>query len=165
MKEESMTRRKFIKRTTATAVGAAAVIESQGKPTGGAQGKAKTSRRKISTEGAPKPIGPYSQAIVTGNTIYVAGQGPFNPGTGKMAKGFEDQAAQTFENIKAIVESAGATLANVVKVNVYLADLGNFAKMNEVYMRYFRDPYPARATIGAQLLGGMAIEVECVAVL
>ena len=165
-----MTRRKFIKRTTATAVGAAAVTESAGKParagqTGGARSKAKTGRRKISTEGAPKPVGPFSQAIVAGNTIYVAGQGPFNPGTGKMPAGFEEQAVQTFENVKAIVESAGATLADVVKVNVYLTDLNNFAKMNEVYMRYFRDPYPARATVGTQLLGGMSIEVECVAVI
>jgi 2-iminobutanoate/2-iminopropanoate deaminase len=165
-----MTRRKFIKGTTATAAGAAAVAGSQSKParggqTGGARSKAKTSKRKISTEGAPKPVGPYSQAIVAGNTIYVAGQGPFNPGTGKMPTGFEDQAVQTFENIKAIVESAGATLEDVVKVNVYLTDLNNFAKMNEVYMRYFRDPYPARATVGAQLLGGMSIEIECVAVL
>ena len=77
---------------------------------------------------------------------------------------FEEQAAQTFENIKAIVESAGATLQDVVKVNVYLADLNNFAKMNEVYKRYFQEPYPARATVGTQLLGGMTIEVECVAV-
>jgi 2-iminobutanoate/2-iminopropanoate deaminase len=164
-----MTRRKFIKGTTATA-GATAVIESESKAargaqTGGARSKSKTSKRKISTEGAPKPAGPYSQAIVAGNTVYVAGQGPFNPGSGKMPAGFEDQAAQTFENIKAIVESAGATLRDVVKVNVYLADLGNFAKMNEVYKRYFQDPYPARATVGTQLLGGMAIEVECVAVL
>ena len=164
-----MTRRKFIKGTTATAAGAAAV-ESQSKAARGAQtcgarNKAKTGRRKISTEGAPKPVGPFSQAIVAGNTIYVAGQGPFNPGTGKMPAGFEDQAVQTFENVKAIVESAGATLADVVKVNVYLTDLNNFAKMNEVYKRYFNDPYPARATVGTQLLGGMSIEVECVAVI
>lgn len=165
-----MTRRKFIKGTTATAAGAAAASESQGKAarggqTGGARSKAKTGRRKISTESAPRPAGPYSQAIVAGDTVYVAGQGPFNPSTGKMAAGFEEQAAQTFENVKAIVESAGVTLADVVKVNVYLTDLGNFAKMNEVYMRYFKEPYPARATVGTQLLGGMAIEVECVAVL
>lgn len=163
-----MTRRKFIKRSTATAAGAAVVAQSASKPARGAQtarGKAKISKRKISTEGAPKPAGPYSQAIVTGNTIYVAGQGPFNPGTGKMATGFEEQAVQTFENIKAIVESAGATLQDVVKVNVYLTDLNNFAKMNEVYKRYFQDPYPARATVGTQLLGGMSIEVECVAVI
>jgi 2-iminobutanoate/2-iminopropanoate deaminase len=164
-----MTRRKFIKSTTATTLGAAVVGEPQGKParaarTGGGRGKAKTSKRKISTDGAPKPVGPFSQAIVAGNMIYVAGQGPFNPATGKMPERFEDQAVQTFENIKAIVESAGATLQDVVKVNVYLTDLSNFAKMNEIYMRYFRDPYPARATVGAQLLAGMAIEIECVAI-
>jgi 2-iminobutanoate/2-iminopropanoate deaminase len=170
-----MTRRKFIKRTTATAVGATAVAQAESKPargsqtgasqTGGARAKAKTTRRKVSTDAAPKPAGPYSQAVVAGNTIYVAGQGPFNPATGKMPAGFEEQAAQTFDNIKAIVESAGATLQDVVKVNVYLTDLANFAKMNEVYMRYFRDPFPARATVGTQLLGGMMIEVECVAVI
>jgi reactive intermediate/imine deaminase len=73
-------------------------------------------------------------------------------------------AVNVFENVKAIVEASGATLADVVKVNVYLADLANFAKMNEVYKRYFVEDYPARATLGTQLLGGMGIEVECVAV-
>jgi len=125
----------------------------------------KTGRRKVLTEGAPKPLGPYSQAIVAGNTIYVAGQGPMDPRTGKMPSGFEEQAAQTFENIKAILEAAGATLSDVVKVNVYLTDLANFQKMNEVYRRYFREDYPARATVGTQLLGGMGIEVECIAVI
>jgi len=164
-----MTRRKFINRTAATAAGAAVSVQSASKPargaqTGSARSKSKAGKRKITAEGAPKPAGPYSQAIVSGNTIYVAGQGPFNPATGKMPAGFEEQAAQTFENIKAIVESAGATLQDVVKVNVYLTDLNNFAKMNEVYKRYFQEPYPARATVGTQLLGGMTIEVECVAV-
>ncbi|HKP85085.1 MAG TPA: Rid family detoxifying hydrolase [Blastocatellia bacterium] len=112
----------------------------------------------------PKPGGPYSPAIVAGNTIYVAGQGPFDPRTGKMPATFEEQAAQVFENVKAVVEAAGATLADVAKVNVYLADLNNFAKMNEVYKKYFPEPYPARATVGSQLLGGMSIEVECIAV-
>jgi len=81
-----------------------------------------------------------------------------------MAPTIEEQAVQVFENIKAIVEASGATLADVVKVNVYLADLSNFGKMNEIYKRYFVEEYPARATIGAQLLGGMMIEVECTAV-
>jgi 2-iminobutanoate/2-iminopropanoate deaminase len=160
-----MTRRKFIKGTTVTAVGAAAASApgvGGAKPQRSAQSK--TSKRKVLTDRAPKPLGPYSQAIVAGNTIYVAGQGPFNPQTGKMPEGFEAQAAQTFENIKAIVEAAGATLADVVKVNVYLADLANFQKMNEVYRRYFKEDYPARATVGTQLLGGMTIEVECIAV-
>jgi 2-iminobutanoate/2-iminopropanoate deaminase len=129
-----------------------------------ARARAKGNKKKVSTDLAPKPAGPYSQAIVAGNTIYVAGQGPFDPKTRKMAATFDEQAVQAFENIKAIVESAGATLGDVVKVNVYLADLSNFARMNDVYKRYFVEPYPARATVGAQLLGGMGIEVECIAV-
>jgi 2-iminobutanoate/2-iminopropanoate deaminase len=157
-----MTRRKFITATSATALVAgtagSALAETKG------QAKPKSSKRKVSTERAPKPVGPYSQAIVAGNTIYVAGQGPFDPQTGKMPASFEEQAAQVFENIKAIVEAGGAKLADVVKVNVYLADLANFAKMNEVYRRYFSGDFPARATVGTQLLGGMAIEVECIAV-
>jgi 2-iminobutanoate/2-iminopropanoate deaminase len=161
-----MTRRKFIKGTTATAIGAAAVTGSDIKSASAkSQGKTKTSRRKVQTDGAQKPVAPYSQAIVAGNTVYVSGQGPFDPKTGKMPAGFEEQVAQTLENIKAILEAAGATLADVVKVNVYLADLSNFQKMNDVYRHYFKEDYPARATVGTQLLLGMGIEIECVAVI
>ncbi|MFY9555904.1 MAG: Rid family detoxifying hydrolase [Blastocatellia bacterium] len=159
-----MTRRKFIKTGGATAIAAAGTASSAlaaNKPTQSKRGK---SKKKVSTERAPQPIGPYSQAIVAGETIYVAGQGPFDPKTGKMPATFEDQAVQVLENIKAIVEGAGATLGDVVKVNVYLADLANFAKMNEIYKRYFTGDYPARATVGAQLLRDMGIEVECIAV-
>lgn len=159
-----MTRRKFIKTSGATALVAAgtdAVAPASGKA---AQTRARKPKRKVSTDGAPKPAGPYSQAMAAGNTIYVAGQGPFDPKTGKMPADFEEQAVQVFENIKAIVVAGGATLADVVKVNVYLADLANFSKMNEVYKRYFTEDYPARATLGTQLLGGMGIEVECIAV-
>lgn len=160
-----MTRRKFIKGTSATAVGAT-VAGSQIKSAQAAQAKpkAKSNKRAITAASLPKPAGPYSHAIVAGNTIYVAGQGPFDPRTGKMPEAFEEQAAQVLENVKAVVEAAGATLADVVKVNVYLTDLNNFAKMNEVYRRYFPEPFPARATVGTQLLGGMGIEVECIAV-
>jgi 2-iminobutanoate/2-iminopropanoate deaminase len=159
-----MTRRKFIKSTGATAVVAAGTTSSALGTGNAAQTKGKKSKRRVSTDLAPKPVGPYSQAMVAGNTIYVAGQGPFDPKTGKMAATFEEQAVQVFENIKAIVVAGGATLADVVKVNVYLADLANFSKMNEVYKRYFTEDYPARATVGTQLLGGMGIEVECIAV-
>jgi len=161
-----MTRRKFIARTGATAVGATAVggAAASTAKAGQAKSKKKSSKRQILTDHAPKPAGPYSQAIVAGNTIYVAGQGPFDPRTGKMAASFEEQAVQTLENIKAIVEASGATMADVVKVNVFLADLNNFAKMNEVYRRYFPEPFPVRATVGTQLLGGMGIEIECIAV-
>ena len=159
-----MTRRKFIKTTGASAIVTAGTARG-GTKSRSAQSKSRSANKKtVSTDRAPKPAGPYSQAIVSGNTIYVAGQGPFDPKTGKMAPNFEEQAVQVLENIKAIVEASGATLADVTKVNVYLADLSNFARMNEVYKRYFVEAYPARATIGAQLLGGMMIEVECIAV-
>jgi len=158
-----MTRRKFIKTSGASALVTTGMAGSAlaGKSV---QVKSKKGRKKVSTDRAPKPVGPYSQAIVAGNTIYVAGQGPFDPKTGKMPEPFDAQAVQVFENIKAIVEAGGATLGDVVKVNVYLADLANFGKMNEIYKRYFTEDYPARATIGSQLLGGMGIEVECIAV-
>jgi 2-iminobutanoate/2-iminopropanoate deaminase len=158
-----MTRRKFIKTTGASAIVTAGASRSTVKA-GSRQAKAVKSKKAVSTDRAPKPAGPYSQAIVSGNTIYVAGQGPFDPKTGKMPSTFEEQAALVFENVKGIVEASGATLADVAKVNVYLADLANFGKMNEIYKRYFVEEYPARATIGVQLLGGMMIEVECVAV-
>jgi 2-iminobutanoate/2-iminopropanoate deaminase len=165
-----MTRRKFIKRTGATAVGAAVIANSADEPAVAAQAekskaKAKSLRRKVLTGDAPRPVGPYSQAIVAGNTIYVAGQGPMNPKSGKIeVTTFEEQAEQTFENVKAIVEAAGSSLGNVVRVNVYLADLNDFSKMNEIYRRYFKEDFPARTTIGASLLLNMLIEVDCIAV-
>lgn len=159
-----MTRRTFMKTGGATALVAAGTAGGALASGKAAQTKARRPKRKVSTDRAPKPVGPYSQAIVAGNTIYVAGQGPFDPKTGKMAATFDEQAVQVFENIKAIVMAGGATLTDVVKVNVYLADLANFSKMNEVYKRYFTEDYPARATVGTQLLLGMGIEVECIAV-
>ncbi len=122
-------------------------------------------KQRIFTERGPKPVGPYNQAIVAGNTIYVAGQGPIDPRTGKLVAGsFEDEAVQTIENIMAILQAANFSLGDVVKVTVYLADLGDFAKLNEIYKRYFAEPYPARATVGAQLLFNTKIEVDCIAV-
>ncbi len=123
------------------------------------------SNQKIFTDRAPKPLGPYNQAIVAGNTLYVAGQGPLNPSTGRMISGtFEEQATQTFENIQAILAAANFALSDVVKVTVYLANLYDFPKLNEIYTRYFVEPYPARATVGAQLLFDTLIEVDCIAV-
>jgi 2-iminobutanoate/2-iminopropanoate deaminase len=123
-------------------------------------------RRKVITDRAPKPVGPYSQAIISGNTIYVAGQGPMDPKSGKIeVEGFEEQAKLTFESIKGIVEAAGSSLAKVVSVRIYLADLNDFSKLNAIYRQYFSEDYPARTTIGAQLLLGMLIEVDCIAVL
>src|SRR5262245_22063767 len=113
-----MTRRKFIKTTGAGAIVTAGATRT-GAKSGASRNKNKGSKKEVSTDRAPKPAGPYSQAIISGNTVYVAGQGPFDPKTREMAPTFEQQAAQVFENIKAIVESSGATLANVTKVNVF----------------------------------------------
>jgi 2-iminobutanoate/2-iminopropanoate deaminase len=162
-----MNRRKFVKRGGATAIAAAAIShESSGEATAAQAGRSKTSRRKVQTDRAPRSSNPYSQAIVAGNTIYVSGQVPINPRTGQAVTGpFEDQAAQVFENIKAIVEAAGATLADVARVNVYLANLADFNKFNEVYKKYFSGDYPARTTVGVQLLSTFLIEVDCIALL
>jgi len=161
-----MNRRGFIKHTAASAIATATVNTSVGARTSQKAPKSKrTGKRKILTSKVPKPGAPYSQAIVAGDTIYVAGQGAFRADTGQMVNGgIEEQTAGTLENIKAILEAAGATMDDVVKVNVYLADLADFAKMNEVYKRYFKEDYPARATVGVKLLGTMQIEIECVAV-
>jgi 2-iminobutanoate/2-iminopropanoate deaminase len=123
-------------------------------------------KRIIFTTNAPQPKGPYSQAVAVGNTVYVAGQGGFDPASGKLANAtFEQEVTRTFENIKAILSAAGATMNDVVKVNVYLTDLNNFGRMNEIYKKYFSGDYPARATVGSALLGGMQIEIDCVAIL
>jgi 2-iminobutanoate/2-iminopropanoate deaminase len=122
-------------------------------------------RQAILTENAPKPLGPYSQAIVEGDFIFVAGQGPINPETGKREMGdVRSETKRTFENLRAILQAAGSSLDQVVKCNVYLRDINDFAAMNEVYQTYFSAPYPARTTIQAGALpGGIAVEIECIA--
>lgn len=123
------------------------------------------SKQVIRTPNAPNPVGPYNQAIRAGNTLYVAGQGPIDPQTGQVVIGtIEEQATLTFENINAILNAAGFSMNDVVKVTAYLTDLADFAKYNEIYKKYFTEPYPARATVGAQLLMHTFIEVECIAV-
>ncbi|HWP43985.1 MAG TPA: Rid family detoxifying hydrolase [Blastocatellia bacterium] len=163
-----MDRRRFMKRGGATAVGAAVAARAGGREAASAQAgrpSGRSNRRKVQTDRAPKPVGPYSQAIVAGNTIYVAGQVAINPRTGQPVTGsFEQQAVQVFENVKAILEAAGATLADVVRVNVYLANLSDFGTLNEIYRRYFSEDFPARTTVGAQLLSAYSIEVDCIAV-
>jgi 2-iminobutanoate/2-iminopropanoate deaminase len=123
-------------------------------------------RKEISTEKGAKPRGPYSQAIVaTGPHVYVAGQGPTDPETGELVLGsFREQAERTFQNIGILLEAAGSSWQNVVKVNVYLADFNNFAEMNEVYKQFIPAPYPARTTVQAGI-GAIAIEVDCIAVI
>ncbi len=122
-------------------------------------------KQVIRTPNAPNPVGPYNQAIVAGNTIYVAGQGPIDPKTGKVVIGtIEEQATLTFENMQAILDAAGFSMSDVVQVTTYLQDLGDFAKYNEMYKKFFTEPYPARATVGCQLLMHTFIEVACIAV-
>jgi 2-iminobutanoate/2-iminopropanoate deaminase len=124
-------------------------------------------KEQIKTDGAPMPIGPYSQGIVaSGKMLFVAGQTPKDPRSGQMPKDFGAQAERTLENLKAIIEAAGATMADVIKVNAYLADLGNFPAFNEIYGRYFGQPYPARTTVGAVLPGGgVQVEIDAIVAL
>ena len=122
-------------------------------------------RTAIVTDQGPKPVGPYSQAIVEGGFIFVAGQGPINPVTGSLELGdARSETKRVFENIQAILEAAGSSLEHVVKCNVYLRDIADFAAMNEVYATFFSAPFPARTTIQAGALpGGIAVEIECIA--
>jgi len=122
-------------------------------------------RKAVQTEKAPKPVGPYSQAIIEGDFIFIAGQGPIDPATNTLQ--LSDARAETkrvFENMKAILQAAGSSLEQVVKCNVYLRDINDFAAMNEIYQTYFTPPFPARTTIQAGALpGGIAVEIECIA--
>jgi reactive intermediate/imine deaminase len=120
--------------------------------------------RIISSDKAPKAIGTYSQAVRAGDTVYVSGQIPLDPASGELINGdIEAQIRRVFENLQAIIEAAGATFANVVKLNVYLTDLKHFALVNQTMAQYFREPYPARAAVGvASLPRGAQVEMECV---
>jgi reactive intermediate/imine deaminase len=122
------------------------------------------SRQTIHTERAPQPIGAYSQAVRAGDTVYLSGQVPFDPATMQLVTGdFEAQTRRVFENLKAVAEAAGGSLNQAVKFTIFLTDLGNFAKVNEIMALYCAKPYPARSTIGiASLPRGALIEIECV---
>ncbi|MBW4052800.1 MAG: RidA family protein [Proteobacteria bacterium] len=122
------------------------------------------SRKTIHTEQAPQAIGTYSQAVRAGDTVFLSGQIPLDPATKELVTGdIEAEVRRVFENLKAVAEAAGGSLAQAVKVNVYLTDLAHFAKVNEVMAQYFPQPYPARAAVGvAQLPRGARVEAECV---
>ncbi len=124
-------------------------------------------RQAVATDRAPKAIGPYSQGIRAGNMLFVSGQVPIDPATGNLIQG--DLAAQTrrvFENLSAILQAAGGSLDNVVRTTVFLADMGDFAAMNEVYAGYFSSPAPARSTVqAARLPKDARIEIDVIAVL
>ncbi|MBB5018639.1 reactive intermediate/imine deaminase [Chitinivorax tropicus] len=120
----------------------------------------------IATEHAPKAIGTYSQAVVAGSTVYLSGQIGLDPQTMQMAEGFEAQTHQMFKNLRAVCEAAGGTTRDIVKLNAYLTDLGNFSKFNEIMSQYFAEPYPARAAIGvASLPRGGVVEADAIMVL
>jgi reactive intermediate/imine deaminase len=121
-------------------------------------------RKIIHTERAPKAIGPYSQAVRAGDTVWLSGQIPLDPVTMELVSGdIEKEIRRVFDNLKAVAEAAGGSLAQAVKVNVYLTDLANFAKVNEVMAQYISEPYPARAAVGvAQLPRGARVEIEAV---
>ena len=122
-------------------------------------------RQTVSTPAAPKAIGPYSQAIVYGGVAYLSGQIPLDPNTNQLVDG--DIAAQTervLENLKAVLEACGASLASVLKTTVFLRDMTDFPKMNEVYSRYFSSQPPARSTVqAARLPRDVSVEIDCIA--
>ena len=122
-------------------------------------------KKPVQTDKAPKPIGPYSQAIIDNGFVFVSGQGAIDPTTGKVQHGdARSETRRVFENLKTILEASGSSLGQVVKCNVYLRDINDFQAMNEVYATYFQPPFPARTTIQAGALpAGIAVEIECIA--
>lgn len=122
---------------------------------------------KISTPNAPAAIGPYSQGIKCNGMLYASGQIPLDPTTGSLVEGgIEAQAHQAFQNVKNLVEAAGTSMANVVKVTVFMADMNDFATVNGIYAQYFSEPYPARSAVAVKSLPkGALLEVEVVAAL
>ncbi|HEY3785479.1 MAG TPA: RidA family protein [Steroidobacteraceae bacterium] len=120
------------------------------------------SRQTIHTDRAPQAIGPYSQAIRAGDTVYLSGQIALDPKSMQLVNAdIEQETRRVFENLKAVAEAAGGSLANAVKINVFLTDLSHFAKVNEIMASYCSQPYPARAAIGvAQLPRGARVEIE-----
>ena len=121
-------------------------------------------KKEISSLSAPKAIGPYSQAILSGDTLYVSGNIPVNPADGGIPDGIEAQTKQVFENMKAVLKEAGMDFSDVVKTTAFLTDLDNFAAFNAHYSDYFIAPYPARSCVEvSKLPKGVLVEVECVA--
>ena len=126
-----------------------------------------SNRSVIKTDQAPAAIGPYSQAIKAGSTVYLSGQIPLDPETMEVVPGdFAAKTRRVFENLKAVCEAAGGELKDIVKLNIYMTDLANFATVNEIMATYFQEPYPARAAVGvAALPKGVPVEMEAVMVL
>jgi len=124
------------------------------------------SKEIIRTPDAPQAIGTYSQAVRVGQTVYLSGQIGLDPQTQQLVEGIENQIPRVFRNLQAVAVAAGGSLQDVVKLNVFLTDLGHFAKVNEIMAQYFREPYPARAAVGvAALPRGALVEADAVMVL
>ncbi|MBK7899526.1 MAG: RidA family protein [Azonexus sp.] len=121
------------------------------------------SKTIISTPHAPAAIGTYSQAVRVGDTVYLSGQIGLDPASGHLVEGIDAQVLRVFENLKAVADAAGGSLADVVKLNVFLTDLAHFAKVNEAMARYFSQPFPARAAVGVkELPRGALVEADAV---
>ena len=121
-------------------------------------------QRQIEVTSAPAAIGPYSQGIATERTVFVSGQLPIVPQTGQLAEGIEEQTRYSIQNIRAILAGAGLGLQHVVKTTVFLKDMADFTKMNQIYQEYFSHPYPARSAVQvAALPKGALVEIECIA--
>lgn len=121
-------------------------------------------RKALMIDNAARAAGHYSHAIVANGFVFVSGQGPVDPATGKMSDNFAEQVRQTLRNVDTILKGAGTDLSNAVKVNTYLTDLTRFAEYNEVYKEFFPSAPPARTTVGSQL-HGILVEIDCIAVI
>ena len=121
-------------------------------------------KQSIHTDRAPDAIGTYSQAVRSGSTVYISGQIPLDPGTMEIVPGdFDAQCERVFENLKAVAEAAGGSMQNMLKLTVYLVDLGRFAQVNEIMARYVPEPYPARAAIEVSALPkGALVEIDAI---
>lgn len=121
-------------------------------------------KQLVRTPNAPQPLGPYSQGVKAGNLLFVAGQGAADPKTGQMAEGIETQTRRTLANIKGIIEASGFSMRDVVKVSIFLKNMDDFKKVNEVYKTFFPEDPPARTTVEAKLpVQGMLIEIDAIA--
>lgn len=120
---------------------------------------------EINTDKAPAALGPYSQALINGNMIFISGQIPVNPADGSIADTIEAQTEQSISNIKSILAECGLDISNVIKTSVFLSDLNDFSAMNEIYGKHFKSPFPARSCVQvAAVPKGCRIEIECIAI-
>ncbi|MEO0069220.1 MAG: RidA family protein [candidate division WOR-3 bacterium] len=121
-------------------------------------------KEAVRTDEAPKPVGPYSQAVKVGNLIFTSGQIGIDPKTNELVEGLEEQTKQTFMNLSAVLAAAGSGLERVVKTTIFITDMDNFSLVNSIYAQFFREPFPARSTVEvSRLPKGALIEVDAIA--